>query len=370
MPFKLTNKQRKYLGLTPVEDTWDEVIWGKTKFDETIILYFEGDKLVKQITLRGNGYREMEVSELTTENRTIILPKTAKGKPRKLNYTGLSKINGIGVYFSGGGAAGNGMIGNYSTQRTFYCSRDMGTEEPDGLSNVEEWLDWWINDTTEADLQELEAFKAAKRQRCKYKEGDFFAFKTGRREYGFGRILLDVYQFKKTAMEKHYGLGYMGRPLIIKVYNKTSDSIHVDLDELKQCEALPSQPILDNVFFYGECPIIGNLPLEPEELEFPISYSRSRYGGDFGTVYLQYGLIYLEKDISEYSKYLQSTGNIYVDDPFRCEEIGYNISQRWEPPHNLQSPQNKEIKREIFADFGLDADKSYYENYETYLSTK
>jgi len=280
MGFRLTNEQRKYLGLTSVEASWDEVLWGETKFDETIVLYFDGDTLVKQIILGKDRYYELELAELTAENRTIVLPKTAKGKPKKLNYTALSKMNGIGVYFHY--FLGFVTIANFSTQRTFYSSRSMHGEKIEGLNGLEKWLDWWINDTTEVDLCELEQFRSAKRQNCKYKAGDFFAFKTARREYGFGRILFDVYQFKKTqaagkVTENHYGLDYMGRPLIIQVYKKTSGSTHVDLNELKQYEALLSQPILDNAFFYGEHEILGNLPLEPYEEVREISRSSGRY---------------------------------------------------------------------------------------------
>lgn len=94
----------------------------------------------------------------------------------------------------------------------------------------------------------------SKRQHCKYREGDFFAFKSGRRQYGFGRILLDVNRIYKAIKEgkikgRHYGLtNLMGKALIIKVYKKTSDSINVNLNELKQCEAFFSLPIMDNKF--------------------------------------------------------------------------------------------------------------------------
>ena len=40
----------------------------------------------------------------------------------------------------------------------------------------------------------------------------------------------------------------MGKPLIIKVYHKISDNKNVDLKELAECLALPSQPIMDNIF--------------------------------------------------------------------------------------------------------------------------
>ena len=66
------------------------------------------------------------------------------------------------------------LIANYTTQTTFYKEK-----LPYDLS-LKEWLDHWISETTEKDLEEMEMYKNAKRQHIKYREGDFFAFKIGR----------------------------------------------------------------------------------------------------------------------------------------------------------------------------------------------
>ena len=96
MIFELTNEQRKYLGLAQVKSSWEKV-----KYDETIYFYFDGDRLVKQIIVGEGQYREAEIDEMTTDNRTILLSKTTKGKPKKMNSAAaLSAITPVGVYFS------------------------------------------------------------------------------------------------------------------------------------------------------------------------------------------------------------------------------------------------------------------------------
>ena len=141
-----------------------------------------------------------------------------------------------------------------------------------------------------------------------------------------------------------------------------------DIDELKQCDAYLSQAIMDNVFLYGEYKILGNLPLEPSELEFPISFARSINYHDQDTVYLQYGLVYKEKNLLEYRKTLTdpSIEKIIAANDFKNEYAGFEAhTQTYE--NDLRHPKNAEIKRKIFKDFGLDADKSYLENYEEYI---
>ena len=373
--FELTNEQRKYLGLIPVEEHWELV-----KFDNGIYYYFEDDIIKKEIKVSKNYYHEAELNEKTAENRTMILPKTKRGKIKKFNYTATQSFSPFGTYFT---FSTNGVIiANYTTQRTYY-SEIFSEKEKISLDDLKKWLDKWMKETTEEDLEEIEEFKNAKRKHCKFNEGDFFAFKINRREWCFGRILLDVSKLRKDEnfkKNKNYGLAnLMGKPLIIKVYHKISDNKNIDLKELSKCLALPSQAIMDNIFYYGEAIILGNLPLKPEENDMFISVSESISGIDKNIAYLQYGLIYREIPLSDYEKLikelkigaqtLRREGIGFVIDTYKLKECieAKSNSPFWEKykKHNvpdLKNPDHIELKRKIFKAFGLDADKTYEEN--------
>ena len=375
LKFELTNEERKYLGLIPVEEHWELL-----KFDNNVYYYFEDDIIKKEITVSKNYYHEAELNEKTAENRTMILPKTVRGKIKKFNYTATQSFSPFGNYFTF--STDGVIIANYTTQRTYYSERF--SKKNISLDNLKNWLDKWIKECTEEDLKEIEEFKNAKRKHCKFKEGDFFAFKIGRREWAFGRILLDVAKLRKDEnfeKNKNYGLAHlMGKPLIIKVYHKISDNKNVDLKELSECLALPSQAIMDNIFYYGEAIILGNLPLEDHEYDdMLISVSESISYIDKGIAYLQYGLIYKEIPLSDYLKLIKE---LKVDaQTFRREGIGFVIdtdnlkecikaksnSPYWERESkykilDLKNPAHIELKRKIFKAFGLDADKTYEEN--------
>ena len=378
LKFELTNEQRKYLGLIPVEEHWELV-----KFDNGIYYYFEDDTIKKEIKVSKNYYHEAELNEKTAENRTMILPKTKRGKIKKFNYTATQSFSPFGTYFTF--SADGVIIANYTSQRTYY-SETFTEKEKISLDDLKKWLDKWMKETTEEDLEEIEEFKNAKRKHCKFNEGDFFAFKISRREWCFGRILMDVSKLRKDEnfeKNKNYGLAHlMGKPLIIKVYHKISDNKNVDLKELSKCLALPSQAIMDNIFYYGEAIILGNLPLEDHEYDdMLISVSESISYIDKDIAYLQYGLIYREIPISDYQKLIKE---LKVDaQTFRREGIGFVIdtdnlkecikaksnSPCWEK-HNkrkvldLKNPDHIELKRKVFKAFGLDADKTYKENLE------
>ena len=373
--FELTNEQRKYLGLIPVEEHWELV-----KFDNGIYYYFEDDTIKKEIKVSKNYYHEAELNEKTAENRTMILPKTKRGKIKKFNYTATQSFSPFGTYFTF--STDGVIIANYTTQRTYY-SEIFSEKEKISLDNLKKWLDKWMKETTEEDLEEIEEFKNAKRKHCKFNEGDFFAFKISRREWCFGRILMDVSKLRKDEnfeKNKNYGLAHlMGKPLIIKVYHKISDNKNIDLKELSKCLALPSQAIMDNIFYYGEAVILGNLPLKPEENDMFISVSESISGIDKNIAYLQYGLIYREIPLSDYEKLikdlkigaqtLRREGIGFVIDTYKLKECieAKSNSPFWEKykKHNipdLKNPDHIELKRKIFKAFGLDADKTYEEN--------
>ena len=373
--FELTNEQRKYLGLIPVEEHWELV-----KFDNGIYYYFEDDIIRKEIKVSKNYYHEAELNEKTAENRTMILPKTKRGKIKKFNYTATQSFSPFGTYFTF--STDGVIIANYTTQRTYY-SEIFSEKEKISLDNLKKWLDKWMKETTEEDLEEIEEFKNAKRKHCKFNEGDFFAFKISRREWCFGRILLDVSKLKKDEnfkKNKNYGLtNLMGKTLIIKVYHKISDNKNIDLKELSKCLALPSQAIMDNIFYYGEAIILGNLPLKPEENDMFISVSESISGIDKNIAYLQYGLIYREISLSDYEKLikdlkigsqtLRREGIGFVIDTYKLKECieAKSNSPFWEKYKkrnvpDLKNPDHIELKRKIFKAFGLDADKTYEEN--------
>ena len=373
--FELTNEQRKYLGLIPVEEHWELV-----KFDNGIYYYFEDDTIKKEIKVSKNYYHEAELNEKTAENRTMILPKTKRGKIKKFNYTATESFSPFGTYFTF--STDGVIIANYTSQRTYY-SEIFSEKEKISLDDLKKWLDKWMKETTEEDLEEIEEFKNAKRKHCKFNEGDFFAFKISRREWCFGRILLDVSKLKKDEnfkKNKNYGLtNLMGKPLIIKVYHKISDNKNINLKELSKCLALPSQAIMDNIFYYGEAIILGNLPLKPEENDMFISVSESISGIDKNIAYLQYGLIYREIPLSDYEKLikelkigaqtLRREGIGFVIDTYKLKECieaksNYPFWEKYKKRNvpDLKNPDHIELKRKIFKAFGLDADKTYEEN--------
>jgi hypothetical protein len=386
MKFELTNEQRKYLGLEIVPKSW-----GKFQITDEVYVYFDGNTIRKKISVNNNLYREIQLDE-ETENRTMLLPKTSRGKAKKLNYSSLDSRNGIGVYFNFD--VSGVTIGNYTTEHTFY-STFFENIKFNSLADLPFWLENFISETTKQDLKDLQEFANKKRKRIKLKEGDFFTYKVDRRNYGFGRLISDIRKIRKSPNfkeKKNYGLSQlMTQPLVIKIYHIIENSKEIELEKLKSLKELPAQYIMDNALFYGDFEVIGNIPLEDWEIEFPISYARSISYTDIKTVYLQYGQIYKETNRDKFYKYIEIPNPESKNDwdkclkfnPYRNESIGASlnfhkstlekvINENSNEPYwndkiyqredDLRNPKNKLIKKEVFNYFGLNSEKPYSQN--------
>lgn len=271
---ELTNEQRKYLGLELIEPSWErmeipnncvrpELSTGKD------ILFFDGDVLRKVIWLQDNGYfHENSYRLRTQDNRTMIAPLTERGKAKRLNDANIRQCTPYGMYFS---YSGEVCIANYTTQQTYYSSDFAGVPCVE-QRELQEFLDKWVADATDKDLEEIQMFARAKRRHCKYKEGDFFRFKYDRRHYGYGRILLDVQKFMKGG-GKFWDI-FMGKALCVSVYHIITENPDESIEDLQKLQSCPSAYIMDNCFFYGEYEIIGNAPVS-ENADYPIMYGRS-----------------------------------------------------------------------------------------------
>lgn len=369
----LTNNQRICLGLLLIDDSWEMVRIGKH------MVFFEGDVIRKKIRSEvGDGYYEADVYE-QTDSRTILLPKTSKGKPRKLLPSTIDNIAPTDMYLSYSEDSHRICLANYSTQRTYY-STVLKESHVDELSK---WVNEWEKDTTADDIKDINAFKNAKRKHCKYKEGDYFTFKVERRKWGFGRIVFDVAKFRETEQYKssaNRGLQMMGKPLFIIIYKVLADEPAIPLSSLSQYGHFPVEPIMDNRLYFGEYQIIGHGPITAEEWEPMICYGELY---EKETVYLQYGLIYKELPKSKFSKYLTGLrggdAKYEVRNPHEDLAIGFGIrhyddiremiennidfpNTDFRSNFDLRNPINKQIKNEIFTAFGLDGDLSYAEN--------
>lgn len=376
--FELTNKERKFFGLDPIIDTWERVIFAGDRYRPESVLYFDGQIIKRHIVTTREEYFEKHFDELTRD-RSVLLPKTSRGKEKKLTAATLEQRKPHGVYLSVHRSRGL-SVGSYASQTSFYRSdwemRVGGDEDPQFLIRD------FIQNSPVNHLDEIQKFKTLRRKHIRFKSGDYFCMKLNRTEFGFGRVLLDIHELRKVGdLPRTHGLNLiMMMPVLVQLYAFKSDSKHIDLSVLDQCSKLPAALMADNLLLYGEYEIIGHEKLEEREFDFPISYGQCI--DQRRVVFLQWGLIHKELPMTRFSKFIQGE-EPYDQNPFGFYSIGfrphygtrdvlqavsnngefdYEESSDYMARRDLRNPRNEAIRREILSIFGLNPEGSYEEN--------
>lgn len=387
--FELSNSQRKYFGLDPIKKQWDKVALKGDNQRPNSIIYFENNIIKRQIISTEDTYYECHYDE-QTKDRISLLPKTSKGKEKKLTAAVLHQRQPNGVYLNVTNKAAL-LIGNYTTQTTFYSSR-WDTSEFTETKSISETIDTFIKQSPDNHLNLIDEFKNAKRKNIRIKTGDYFCFKLSRTKYGFGRVLLEINKLrKKQLISEEHGLNLlMGTPVFVQLFVYSSDKKTVDISQLDNSPKLPTDVMMDNLLLYGEYEIIGHREINEEDIDFPISYGRS-IDAQRQVVFLQWGLIHKELPIQQFNKFIigenpfvrEDSYSRKVQNPFGFYSLGFrphygirdiilatenkgifdfNGRQNFKAEFDLRNPKHKATKQEILKTFGLDPNKNYHEN--------
>ena len=357
--FELTNEQRKCFGLLPVESTWilTEVKAGPYDDFQTFV-YIDGTVIRKCILSSNDRFVEYELCEQLSEDLKYLLPKTAKGKPALLSSSTLLKRNGFGMRL----AYGKGYISldNRTSMRTYYSS----VYDPLSFNNLEGFAQWvlqWCADTTIEDCENITRFSLQARKHVKYQEGDVFRFKINRRQYGYGRIILDYDKMRKKK-EPFWDI-LMTKPLVCSVYHIVTENNHLTINELENLQSLPSTIITDNDLFYGDFEIIGNIPVRNYE-DYPIMYGNSIHIGE-NAVVLQCGKLYrrIENGSAIFKGFINNgvgfSLNVKLPVLLQCIAEKTNTpfweQERWAPVNrDLRNPKFRTELEQICKQFDLE----------------
>lgn len=270
MMFELTNEQRKCFALLPVNEKWERIEAKQSSHDtDKTYLYLDGDTIVKCVIIGDSRYSEYELCENVSSDRKYILPKTNKGKPTLLSSSSVQKRSAVGMRLSFYNKYIN--LYNSKTECSYYFNSYLNDNICD-MDSFSKWVNDWCNETTDADIEDINEFSKRERRHIRFKDGDVFRFKIGRRLYGYGRVILD-YDKMRRQKEPFWDI-LMIKPVVCSVYHIVSKSKNVSVDELKQLSSLPSTIISDNSLYYGEFEIIGNIPIGETE-DYPIMYGNS-----------------------------------------------------------------------------------------------
>lgn len=291
----LTNEERRYFGLEPILPDWE-----RFTIKPGYVVYFDGDvirKIISMCTFSGKGWENFfdyieTDNEIHTRERQVVLPRTKRGKEKKLNYTSINSMipTGCSVQIN----LRNPNNGSSLYVRNVRNSISLPIVIPDDLDTLtqfREWLTGFMAACPADYFDKVERMKHTSHRTIKYFNGDIFRFEIDLEHYGFGLIMGQLRKMKKDGLlrDEHILNDTLGIPLLVRLYLlKTTDK---DLP----AEQIAAHPLggtflmMDNQVIWGAYEIVGNKTLEESDIDFPIQAGHSINGQDPDHVRLCWG---------------------------------------------------------------------------------
>lgn len=288
----ISNEVRPYVGLEVTQPYWDLV-----EIKQGYYVYFDGDVIRKRISCLPLSYSEEDV-EVGTRDRAIVLPKTSRGKEKKLNYTSVSGFKAEGVTFSAG-------IRSHDAQCyiTAYNSRNSVNLPFSGykeLKTKEEIIVWLQQFPTTVPVdydKKIDRLKNMKNQRYHAMPGDIFRVELDMHTDGYVLVIGNLRQMEKDGLfsEESIWRSVMTMPLFVRPYLwKTTDRSPSIQNILAAPLSETTRIVMDDSFMRGGYELAYHKELEEEDIVFPVGYGPSlglaeeriyRLSWGLGTVY-------------------------------------------------------------------------------------
>jgi hypothetical protein len=269
----LTNDERRYFGLDPIGADWERVEI-KPGFD----VYFDGDVIRKTIPYRMDAemtrYAEYDVN-IQTRDRLAVLPQTAKGTEKKLNYTSVSGVNPSGCSFEM-----NLCHASYPSNVGAYNSRNhrslpiTGAKKLRTLEEYRHWLAEYIATCPPDYFEKVERMREGKHKTVKYYNGDIFRFEFDREYYGFGLIIGQVRKLKKeNVLPKNHALrDTMMVPLLVRFYLLRTKQKEPSVSEIASHPMTGMYIMADNGVIWGSYDIVGSKEITESDIDFLVHF--------------------------------------------------------------------------------------------------
>ncbi|HCS55480.1 Imm26 family immunity protein [Rubinisphaera sp.] len=270
--YLLTNHEREYFGLHPIDVRWEQVRL------KDLLLFFDGDVIRKVICYEHGkqyGYSEFDY-DLGTQERQKLLPASARGKPQPLTPSNILKRKPLGFslicYFGWKGKSFNYQhlyVTNNTTDESVIALHDHGINS---FERFNSWVEEYIESCPSDYLEQIDELREKKPVRIRYQPGDIFEIPFSDSSVGYGRILLDIFRLRRTGIfsqNPHCGLGgsILGSGLLVVLYKYAGSSITAE--DIARLPTLGTMLMMHDDIYRGRFQIIGNWPVSITDLDFP-----------------------------------------------------------------------------------------------------
>lgn len=366
---ELTNDQRPYFGLHPVQAEWERIAVGKD-----IIAFRDGlivRKLLEYDVYTPGSYHEADYHILLNSSGEL-LPASGKGPARKFNASNLKKYQPLSYSFY--------YHKNYllSVHRQFHYIVGKSCGMFADWLGAQVWISQFIAYRPNNHFATLDAVRFSKPARLTYRAGDIVTFTFSNGQYGFCRLLLDVNLLRHTKWLNSpdiHNLNRIGATIAIaEVYDIRKVEPTLTLAEATALQRFPPLFLADQYVRNGCLPIVGHHPVVAADLQdlpqaFETFYS---FQDDASFHSFQWGLPSLRLSLQSELEGINKEGNSKELRPLaHLEQEGFFAcpERHFQPKHagefyaegDLRHPKYRWIRARILALLGLSGDCTYDE---------
>ena len=240
---RLTNEQRYYYGLSPMKENWEKVVRFSVTHNryKRSIIFFEGNMIKKMIYEEkyiGEGdklvpqmyYLEFDMDE-QTENKTLLLPKTKRGKKKPWTPSGLM----VPTYMRE--QLHVRLMDDTCCVSSFNSQNDQYLPLPDGkvqsAEDFQKYTEKYIKSLPEDYAQVIADFHEKKRITVKIRAGDIFRIALSPTTYTYALILgiaREVIKWERIP-NSHPMHSMMAQPIMFRQYQIVTENKNLILDK-------------------------------------------------------------------------------------------------------------------------------------------
>ena len=398
--FKITNEERRYMGLDSVDDNWDmSQFYSKTNLWYKRTSVFWCNDTIKKVIVENKRVSDDEITyesiteydtNLQTENREWLLPLTTRSKKKKLNATNILAVNPLGCIFHFHLDA----FPKPSASMSIYNCRNnkhIAIGEQDKINKIRtdtdfhEFMNYYMETCPSNYFDKIKALREDKHVTVKYKTGDIFRMEFDRFHYCYGIITGQIKKILKwkELPEFHSLRSLLMIPIMVRFYNVCTTDDSLTVEDLA-CIPLGRVEICgDNDIIWGTHEIIGHKELQKEDIEFNLVCTKIQrvtpasttdtnnflfadetcQYPDYFNLHVEWGtaatILPYEHISPKLMEFLQEYCSPHRSVSIGIKNIALEFKEAFVNRNNLLNDVNKEIREELFRCLQLKPDASF-----------
>lgn len=398
--FVITNEERRYMGLDPIEDSWEmSQFYSKTNLWHKRTSVFWCNESIKKIIVEEKRVVDERITfesimeydtNLQTENREWLLPLTSRGKKKKVSATNILAINSLGCcfYFSldtARQASVNMSICNTRNNKRIAIGEQDRINKIRNDADFHEFMKYYMETCPPYYFDRIKTLRESKHVTVKYKTGDIFRVEIDRFHYNYGIItgqIKEILKWKELP-EYHSLRTLMMVPIMVRFYDICTTDDSLSVEDLANLPLGRVQICGDNDIIWGTHEIVGNKDLQKEDIEFNLVCTKTKGFDSHSTVHtydflVADGIVRYPDSFNLYVEWGTATTTLAYEDispklreylkdyssPHGGVSMGIsNVDLRGEASYiyrdNLLNDINKEMREELFRCLRLEANANF-----------